>query len=85
MVSCLFHLWRVGLSPLCLKCFTFMVSHYLHLWLIVITFMVGVAFMADSYYIYGLYNSSEVINLMTNTTFLSFTNMFRQKRLPSSV
>ena len=35
-----------------LKNITFMVSHLLHLWLIVITFMVGITFMVDFCYIY---------------------------------
>ena len=30
-----------------------MVSNLLHLWLIFITFMVGITFMVDFYYIYG--------------------------------
>ena len=34
---------------------TFMVSHLLHLWLMVITFTVGITFMVDFYYIYGEY------------------------------
>ena len=34
---------------------TFMVSHLLHLWLIVVTFMVSITFMVDLYYIYGWY------------------------------
>jgi len=38
------------------KIITFMVSHLLHLWLIVITFMVGITFIVDFYYIYGCFS-----------------------------
>ena len=36
-----------------LKIITFMVSRFLHLWLLVITSIVGITFMVDFYYIYG--------------------------------
>ena len=32
---------------------SFMVNNLLHLWLIFITFMVGITFMVEFYYIYG--------------------------------
>ena len=35
------------------NCISFMVNNLLHLWLIFITFMVGITFMVDFYYIYG--------------------------------
>ena len=35
------------------NCISFMVNNLLHLWLIFTTFMVGITFMVDFYYIYG--------------------------------
>ena len=43
-----------------------MVNNLLHLWLIFITFMVGITFMVDFYYIYGYI----VLNLWLIITFM---------------
>ena len=48
------------------NCISFMVNNLLHLWLIFITFMVGITFMVDFYYIYGYI----VLNLWLIITFM---------------
>ena len=55
MVNCYYIYGGSSVLHLWLNLITFMVGRLLHLWLNVITFVVGITFMVDFYYIYGEY------------------------------
>ena len=55
IIDCYYIYGGSGVLHLWLNLITFMVGRLLHLWLNVITFMVGITFMVDFYYIYGGY------------------------------